>query len=59
MTEGGPIDSTNVFVYYLYQQAFKYMEAGLASASATVLFLLILMLTMLQMRWSRRWVHYY
>ena len=58
MTQGGPINSTNVFVYYLYQNAFKFFEAGYASAIAVVFFAIMLVLTFVQLRLSKRWVHY-
>lgn len=58
MTAGGPVDATKVFNYYIYEQAFVTFRAGYASAVATVLFAIILLLTLLQVRLSRRWVHY-
>jgi len=58
MTEGGPLNSSNVYVLYLYQNAFKWFKAGYASALALVLFVGILAITLVQMRLSKRWVHY-
>ncbi len=58
MTQGGPINSTNVFVYYLYQNAFKFFEAGYASSIAVVFFAIIMTLTFVQTRLANRWVHY-
>ena len=58
MTEGGPVDATKVFNYYIYEQAFRMFRAGYAAAVAVVLFLIILLLTFFQTRFSRRWVHY-
>lgn len=58
MTQGGPINSTNVVVYYLYQNGFKFFEAGYASAIAVVFFTIILAVTALQLRLASRWVHY-
>ena len=52
MTQGGPLDSTNVIVYAIYKNAFEYFNAGKASAIAYVLFFIILVLTLLQ--WSLR-----
>ena len=52
MTQGGPLDSTNVLVYSIYQNAFEYFNVGKASATAYVLFLIILVLTLIQ--WSFR-----
>ena len=52
MTEGGPLDSTNVLVYSIYQNAFEYFNIGKASATAYVLFVIILVLTLVQ--WNLR-----
>ena len=46
MTEGGPLDSTNVLVYSIYKNAFEYFNVGKASAIAYVLFVIILCLTL-------------
>jgi len=58
MTDGGPMNSSNVFVLYLYQNAFQWFKTGFASALALVLFILIMGITLFQNRLSRRWVHY-
>jgi multiple sugar transport system permease protein len=58
MTGGGPVDSTNMIVYYLYQNAFEFFEAGYASAIAVVLFLIVVTLTAIQFRIQGKWVHY-
>lgn len=58
MTEGGPNYSTTTIVYYLFQNAFRYMSMGYASAIAWMLGLLILIITLLNFWLSRRWVHY-
>ena len=58
MTGGGPLNSSNVYVYYLYQNAFRWFKTGYASAMALVLFVVILAITLGQVRLSRRWVHY-
>jgi multiple sugar transport system permease protein len=52
-TRGGPLHSTTVVVYYLYQQAFAYFHAGYAAAIACVLFVAIIVVTAVQMRFSR------
>lgn len=52
MTQGGPLDSTNVLVYAIYKNAFEYFNVGKASAIAYVLFVIILVLTLAQ--WSLR-----
>jgi multiple sugar transport system permease protein len=58
MTHGGPLDSTLFYVYALFNNAFRYMKMGYASAMAWVLFAIILVLTIIQLRLSRIWVHY-
>jgi len=49
-TRGGPLGSTTVIVYYLYQQAFQFFNAGYGAAIAYVLFLAILVITILQLK---------
>jgi len=58
MTQGGPIGSTTVIVYYLYQQAFQQFTMGYGSAIAMVLFAIILVLTLIQMKALGPRVHY-
>jgi multiple sugar transport system permease protein len=58
MTEGGPGTSSYVFVYYIYQQAFRYYQFGYASAISVILFTLILLLTVAQWKLRKRWVHH-
>lgn len=52
--EGGPGDATNVAALEMYQQAFKYGDWGIASAAAFVLFLVILVITLVQLWIFRR-----
>jgi multiple sugar transport system permease protein len=54
-TKGGPVHATTVVVYYLYQQAFQFFHGGYAAAIAYVLFLAILVITLVELRVSRRW----
>ncbi|HEX4052991.1 MAG TPA: extracellular solute-binding protein [Tepidisphaeraceae bacterium] len=58
MTDGGPGNATLVYVLYLYRQAFEFHNMGYASALAWVLFILVLALTVIVIRSSRRWVYY-
>jgi multiple sugar transport system permease protein len=57
-TRGGPLGSTTVIVYYLYQQAFQYFNGGYGAAIAYVLFVAILVITLLQLWLGNRRVHY-
>lgn len=50
MTAGGPVGSTDVIVYHIYQAAWEQLRMGYASAMAWVLFVLILMATWVQFR---------
>ncbi len=52
-TKGGPLHSSTVVVYYLYQQAFGYFHAGYAAAIAVLLFVVIAVITLIQMRLTR------
>ncbi|MCC6485563.1 MAG: sugar ABC transporter permease [Armatimonadetes bacterium] len=58
MTNGGPSHATLLYVLYLFQNAFVYFRLGYASAMAWLLFVIILFLTLLNFRLSKRWVHY-
>ncbi len=57
-TRGGPLESTTVIVYYLYQQAFQFFNGGYGAAIAWVLFVAILIVTMFQLWVGRRRVYY-
>jgi len=54
MTKGGPAKSTSVIIYYIYQNAFQFFKQGYASAMGYVLFVIIFVITMVQMRISQR-----
>jgi multiple sugar transport system permease protein len=57
-TMGGPLNSTTVLVYYLYEQAFSDFNFGYASAIAYFLFVVILVITAVQFRGGRRFIYY-
>lgn len=55
MTQGGPVRSTSVFVYAIYEQVFLNLRVGRASALTVVFFVLLLGLTALQLwAWRKR-----
>jgi multiple sugar transport system permease protein len=58
MTGPGPGDATLFYVLNLYRQAFEFHNMGYASALAWILFLIILALTIVVFRASRRLVYY-
>ena len=53
-TRGGPLRATTVIVYYLWDQAFVHFDAGYAAAMAYALFVVILVITGVQFRLTRR-----
>jgi multiple sugar transport system permease protein len=58
MTHGGPGTSTSVFIYQIYEAAFAYGKLGYAAAMGWVLFLIVGVVTYLQMKFEKRWVFY-
>lgn len=58
MTKGEPFNETRVLALHIYDQAFANSNMGYASAMATVFLLIILLVTLLQLRWGRtQWEH--
>jgi multiple sugar transport system permease protein len=55
---GGPVNSTLVYLIYIYRNAFVFFKMGYTSAMAWVLFLIILALTLVQFRTAPLWVYY-
>jgi multiple sugar transport system permease protein len=58
LTRGGPGSASSTLGYAIYTQGFVAYRLGYASAIAWVLFAIIMLLTALQLRLQRRWVHY-
>jgi sn-glycerol 3-phosphate transport system permease protein len=58
MTGGGPGNATNLFIFYIYQNAFRFFDFGYGSAISAILFLILLGLTLLVFRTLHRKVHY-
>lgn len=58
MTKGGPLDGTTTLMYQVYQEAFVNGRAGYSSTVATILFIVLFGLTVVQMRFIERKVHY-
>lgn len=50
MTQGGPLGSTRTIVYYLYNMGFQKFRMGYASGIAYLLFILILIFSVIQMK---------
>lgn len=45
MTRGGPANSTELVIFYIYQQAFQFNEYGYAAAMASVLVVVLMLIT--------------
>lgn len=58
MTNGGPAGSSTVVVEQIVKNTFSYGRAGYASAQSMVLFAIILLVTLVQLRLQKRWVFY-
>jgi multiple sugar transport system permease protein len=58
LTHGGPANATNVYSYYVFQNAFQFSKMGYAAALAWLLFLIIATITVLQWRLQKHWVFY-
>lgn len=54
MTEGGPENGTLVLAFYIYQQGFEFFETGYASALAMIMFVIVMVLTVVQLFLRRR-----
>jgi ABC-type sugar transport system permease subunit len=53
LTNGGPVNRTNTMVMYMYDTAFNFLRMGRATALAVVLFGIIFLITMIQLRLLR------
>lgn len=53
MTKGGPAQSTQTLLYFMFEEGFKWWNLGTASAVALVVFLLTLAVTAVQARFGR------
>lgn len=58
LTAGGPGDASLFYVLYLYWTGFRWFNISYASVLAWVLFSIILILTLIQLKLSNRWVYY-
>lgn len=54
MTEGGPLQSTLSVLYFMYEEGFKWWSLGRASAVAFLLFVLMFLVTVVQLRLGRQ-----
>lgn len=58
MTGGGPNGASQVVVQQIYDLTFRYQRAGEASALSWMLFVVVLAVTLIQVRGQKRWVNY-
>lgn len=58
ITDGGPLNESMFLVLYIYKNAFTNLKMGYASAIASLFLVVIFVLTFIQMRMSKKWVHY-
>ena len=56
--QGGPLNSTLTIALYMYQEAFSRFRLGYAAAVTVLLFVIILVITLLQLRFASRRVEY-
>ena len=54
MTGGGPENGTLVLAFYIYQQGFQFFDVGYASALAMIMFVIVMVLTIVQLALRRR-----
>jgi multiple sugar transport system permease protein len=58
MTQGGPGKASYTMVFHIYELAFVDFTFGKSAAAAMILFVIILAITIFQLRAQKRWVHY-
>jgi len=58
MTNGGPYRTTITASFFIYETGFKLLNMGYASSAALMLFVIIFIATLFQIRMQNRWVHY-
>jgi multiple sugar transport system permease protein len=58
LTKGGPGDASRSISLYIYEMAYRSQQYGYASAVSLVLLLIILAVTLIQIRGSDMWVNY-
>lgn len=59
ITGGGPVNATYLYSYVEYDNAFKYLKMGFASALSWFMLVIILALAMIIFKSSKRWVYYH
>jgi sn-glycerol 3-phosphate transport system permease protein len=58
MTQGGPVNTTNTLVYYIYEYGFRFFKIGYASAAGVILLFIVGVLTIIYFKMMSKRVHY-
>lgn len=58
MTQGGPVNTTNTLVYYIYEYGFRFFKIGYASAAGVILLFIVGILTLIYFKMMSKRVHY-
>lgn len=58
LTKGGPVNATSIMIYNLYTDAFQNYKSGLAAAQSVILFVLVMVFTVIQFKWTDNKIHY-
>jgi multiple sugar transport system permease protein len=54
----GPMNSTRTIAIHIFENGFSFFKMGYAAACSWALFLIIFLITLLQFRLQKKWVHY-
>jgi len=58
LTDGGPVNATTTLLFYIWEQGFVAFNAGRAAAASVLLFLVLVVISLLQVRLGERRVSY-
>jgi len=58
MTQGGPVNATNMLVFYIYQYGFDFFKIGYASAAGVFLLIIVGIMTVFHFIFLSKRVHY-
>lgn len=58
LTNGGPVNSTQVLIYTMYTEGFEFFRSGYAAAITIIFLFFVLMLTLFKVFFIERKVHY-
>lgn len=58
MTRGGPNNATNILVYEIWQEAFQFFDIGKSSALSIIIFIIVLSVSILQIKLMDKKIHY-